>query len=429
MRLIQSIKEILAKPFLSLLSVVIFLTPLIMTNSTNELFEFPKMFFIYFTGIGIFSLFITGNLLKKSKIVWPSIFVITFLLSNIISTVFSSHPYTSVWGYYTRFNDGLLSTLVFIAIYFVCKNRLKVDDYLHLMKVGALTVFPIGLIGIMQHFGWETEIVDRVYSTIGQPNWLAQYLVMVLPFLLYLFVFETSIFWGILFVIGFSCLWFTYSMSGIIGFVAVTLVFLGILIYKKSFSKISFLKFILIYLVCFIIAVSNLGLFKDRIVDTTKDLERAGVSLENPDVSQSESQKITEVSSNGYKVSDPGFIRLGLWKGSLNLFLSSPKVFLIGVGPETFPYAFQPFRLNSLNYSSEWDFVFNKPHNYYLEVLTELGLVGLIAYLLILYSLAKKLPVYILPGFVGFMVTNLFGWPVVATSLLFWLWVSWAESN
>jgi putative inorganic carbon (HCO3(-)) transporter len=429
MRLTQSIKEILAKPFLSLLSAVVFLTPLIMSNSTNELFEFPKMFFIYFMGIGIFSLFLTSLVLKKTKVILPSVFVIAFFLSNVLSTVFSTHPYTSILGYYTRFNDGLLSTIIFLALYVVCKNKIKIEEYVLLMKVGALTIFPIGLVGIMQHFGLGSEIVDRVYSTIGQPNWLAQYLVMILPFILYLFIFEVSLFWGFLFIIGFACLWFTYSMSGIIGFVAVTLVFLFVFIYKKSFTKNSFLKFLSIYLICFIIAVSNLGIFKDRIVDTTKDLERAGIRTDTVDVSQSETQKVVETQSVDYKVSDPGFIRFGLWKGSLNLFLSSPKVFLMGVGPETFPYGFQPFRLNSLNYSSEWEFVFNKPHNYYLEVLTELGLLGFIAYLALIFRLIKKLPVYIIPGFVGFLVTNLFGWPVVATSLLFWLWVSWAESN
>jgi hypothetical protein len=445
MQLTQSIKEIMRKPFWGLLSLLVFLTPLIMSNNSNELFEFPKTFFVYFTGTGMFSLWLTSLVLKRSKIVWPSILVIVFLLSNIISTAFSLHLYTSFWGYYTRFNDGLISIFVFTAIYFVCKNCLGFTEYFGLMKAGALSVLPVGLIGIMQHFGWETGLVERVYSTLGQPNWLAQYLVIILPFILYLFVAEFSFFWGLTFLIGFSCLWFTYSMSGIIGFVFVTLVFLGIGIYKKIFSKAVLIRFVSIYLICFLIAISNLGLFKDKLMDTFKDLNRAGVSLEKKEVVENNEvvenknipdrpeMKIDEgkidYQDNDYKVSDPGFIRLGLWRGSLNLFLSSPKVFLIGTGPETFPYAFQPFRLASLNYTSEWDFVFNKPHNYYLEILTETGLLGFLIYILLLFKLLKKLPFYILPGLVGFIVTNLFGWPVISTALLFWLWLSWSESK
>jgi O-antigen ligase len=75
------------------------------------------------------------------------------------------------------------------------------------------------------------------------------------------------------------------------------------------------------------------------------------------------------------------------------------------------------------------DFVFNKPHNYYLEILIETGLMGFMIYIVLLVKLLKKLPFYMLPGLVGFMVTNLFGWPVVSTALLFWLWLSWSESN
>lgn len=441
MQLTQSIKGIIAKvsqrPFWAFLCLLVFITPLIMSNDTNELFEFPKMFFIYFLGIGLFALLLTSFVLKKPKIIWPSVTVIAFLLSSLLSTAFSSHPYTSFWGYYTRFNDGLLPTLVFAVIYFVCKNSLKPADYFSLMKVGALTVFPISAIGVMQHFGWETGLVERVYSTLGQPNWLAQYLVMILPFILYLFVVEFSVFWGLAFLIGFSCLWFTYSMSGILGFTLVTLVFIGIGIYKKMFTKAAFARFLGIFLVCFLVATSNLGLFKDKLADTFKDLNKAGVALEKKEVIESGNNgsgdpnnlEITDANAGDYKVSDPGFIRLGLWKGSMNLFLSSPKVFLIGTGLETFPYTFQPFRLGSLNYSSEWDYVFNKPHNYYLETLTEAGLLGFLAYLFLLFRLMKGLPDYLLPGLAGFAVTNLFGWPVVSTALLFWVWLSWAESK
>ncbi len=430
MQLTQSIKEIVKRPFWTLLCILVFLTPLVMSNSTNELFEFPKMFLVYFMGIGLFSLLLTSLVLKRSKVYLPSVVITAFLLSNIVSTIFSSHLYTSVWGYYTRFNGGLVSIVVFAAIYFVCKNRLRFDEYVSLMKAGAVTVLPVGVIGIMQHFGWGTEIVDRVYSTFGQPNWLAQYLVMVLPFVLYFFITGFSLLWGSIFIVGFSCLWFTYSMSGIIGFAVVTLVFLGIGIYKKIFSKMAFIKFSAIYLVCFLIAVSSPGLFGGKLADTFKVLNKAEVG---PDVTGAVGNNNTPTQPNphdtGYKVSDPGLIRFGLWQGTLNLFLSSPKVFLIGAGPETFPYAFQPFRPASLNYTSEWDFVFNKPHNYYLEILTETGLLGFLAYVLLLFKLFKKLPFFMLPGVVGFMITNLFGWPVVPTTLLFWLWLSWSESK
>ena len=128
-----------------------------------------------------------------------------------------------------------------------------------------------------------------------------------------------------------------------------------------------------------------------------------------------------------YQVSDPGFIRLELWKSTLDLITSSPKVFLIGTGLETYPYDFQPYRNLKLNYSSEWDYVFNKPHNYYLEVAVETGVIGLASFGFLVVWVLKKSSYNLIPSIAGFLITNFFGWPVVSTSLLFWFLLSLAE--
>lgn len=418
MPLTQSIKEIIRRPIFLILSALLFITPLVMVNDTNELFEFPKAFFVYFLGTVVFSIGLTALVIKKRKIFWPSYAVLLFLITNLISTIFSSHVYTSFWGYYTRFNDGLLSILIFIAIYFVCLNWSNEWSVQNLLKISALTIFPISMIGVMQHYaiGADYEQIERVYSTFGQPNWLAQYLVMVLPVVLYFFATGFWIFWGIVFALGFACLWFSYSMSGILGFAVMSVVFFWIFYYKKNFRSGSLVKIVILYLLCLVFALFNLGLYKAKIHDALKDFGKRAESIVK-----------VYAQEGGYKLSDPGFIRLGLWDGSFKLFLSSQKIFTIGTGPETFPYAFQPFRPLSLNYSSEWDYVFNKPHNYYLEVMTETGILGFLAFIYLVFHTLKKMPYYLLPGIAGFLVTNIFGWPVVATSLLFWVWLGCFE--
>src|SRR3990167_1858086 len=164
--------------------VLIFFSPLIFTTSTFELFEFPKTFFLYFLGATIILLYSIKKVqewkVPKINIKNPiNILVLGFLIINIISTLLSSHLYTSVWGYYTRFNGGLMSVLVIFGVFFVAVNILKKDDYENLFL--CLTLLPISLHGITQYF----QEVPRVYSTFGQPNWLAAYLVMVLPISLY----------------------------------------------------------------------------------------------------------------------------------------------------------------------------------------------------------------------------------------------------
>ena len=428
MQIRQSIKDVvnwamglLSKPIYLGLSVLLFFTPLVISNDTNELFEFPKSYFIYFLGMGLFALALTIIVLTKRRIVWFSLPVFLFFAVNAVSTVFSVHTYTSFWGYYTRFNDGLFSLIVFLAIYFVCRNWTDEALTARLIKISALTVIPVSIVGIFQHYslGSGFDAVDRVFSTFGQPNWLAQYLAMLLPIILYFAVIGSWVVWGVIFILGFACLWFTFSVSGILGFILAIILFFVVLAYKKILNKKSLVKPFSVLVFCAIFALANAGLYQNKVQDMLKDLK---LSLKNISTVYAQSE-------DGHSLSDPGFIRLGLWKGALELFKSSPKIIFIGTGPETFPYAFQKFRPESLNYSSEWNYVFNKPHNYYLETLTETGIFGLAVYLWLIIKLLKKAPFYIIPAITGFLVTNTFGWPVTETALLFWIWLGLFEGR
>lgn len=410
-------------------SLLLFFTPLIAFNNTNELYEFPKMYFLYLFGFFVIAYFISDNVLHPVKLKKPSPIVCAFFLLTLISTFFSSHFYTSFFGYYTRFSDGLLSYLVFFGLYFVALNKLQKGDFERLLEIAVLTIIPISIYGLAQHFGgpqflWNYAAVDRVYSTFGQPNWLAQYLVMLLLVCLYFLLsssFEQFKFWFFIYILGFFCFWTTYSMSGILGFLAgVGLICVPYLKKGEHKNKLNSEKLgvrvALIVLISFFIAISNLGLFEAKINDAITDIKK-GLSYVGTVYAQ----------TTDYKVSDPGFIRLELWKSTFSLIGSSPKIFLLGSGPETFPYVFQKFRNLKLNYSSEWDYVFNKPHNYYLETWSESGIFALGLYLVLLYQLVKKSPHFLMPSVAAFAVTNFFGWPVVATSLLFWFFLALAK--
>jgi O-antigen ligase len=154
-----------------------------------------------------------------------------------------------------------------------------------------------------------------------------------------------------------------------------------------------------------VIVLTNLGLFKEKLFDAVTDVKKVVI------------QEVLAETKN--RVSDPGFIRLGLWQGTLKLIFSSPKTFFIGTGPETFPYEFPRFRVSSLNYSSEWDYILNKPHNYYLELWSQAGIFAVVSYLLIALRFKKNQT--LAPVMTAFYVTNIFGWPTVSTAILFWV--------
>jgi len=387
-----TINKVIMGLFLSL----VFFTPLVFSNFTAEAYEFPKMTFVYMVGSTLVFLWLLMRLLfGGKKVILPGKEILLYLGIILLSTFFSSHVNTSVWGYYSRFNGGLVSFLVFFGIYVVGINFIDQKKAEVLQDFICLSVFPVSLYGIFQIFEQS-----RIYSTLGQPNWLAAYLVFVMPLLVARILKAQDnlkkYFWITTLVIAFVNLWFAHSLSGMVGLVAG----LGYLIIK--FRKRVLNKWGLsAALVLLVFSLVNISFFKDRVSDALT----------------------LSTDPQSYKVSDPGLIRLGLWKGSTRMAFSSPKNLLLGTGPETFPYQFPFFREGFLNYSSEWDFILNKPHNYYLEILVESGAAALAAYFLIMKKTLKTKNTFLVAGLVGFYATNIFGWPTVCTSLLFWMWL------
>lgn len=396
-----------------------FLTPLLFVSNTKEVYEFPKMFFVYFLGSTIILLFLIGLLFGFFKIKKLPLPLVLFLFSILISTFLSSHFHTSLWGYYSRFNGGLVSSVVYFGLFVVLFSLFDKAFIFSLVTFSLVfTSIPISLLGLSQFFGWFGVSIGRVYSTFGQANWLSSYLswsvlLATHRFLKGAFNKKKMFFWSGLFLATFSCLWFTFSISGFLGLI-VGMILLFLLNHGDYHLK---RLFILVFLAIFIM-VSFPGMFFLKIQDGLLDLTHFLISLF--------SVYAQEISHN---VADPGFIRLGLWKSTVKMIFSSPKVFLLGYGPETFPYNFPFFRLPILNYSSEWNFILNKPHNYYLELIVETGIFSFIFYAwLLMKALLKKHP-WITPMLGSFLVCNFFGWPTVTTSLYFWIFLAGVFKN
>jgi len=117
-------------------------------------------------------------------------------------------------------------------------------------------------------------------------------------------------------------------------------------------------------------------------------------------------------------------IRGMVWQGALRLIAKNP---LLGTGPETFAYAFLQHRPESLNATSEWDFLYSKAHNEYLHLATGIGIPGTVLYLTLLAQIARysytnrnKTGV-IVAGWVGCLASLFFGFSTVVVSVFLWL--------
>ena len=281
----------------------------------------------------------------------------------------------------------------------------------------------ISIYAVAQKFGidkdyWVEHSWERVFSTFGQPNWLAAFLVMVIPYTAILTFKNLQQFFktpgvkkkfrlGSIFVITLAitslqiaALIFTRSVSGYLALlVSLVILFLYYLVtwFSKKQRLLIPLLIIIISIPCFIFAVSP------KSQSYLKDL---------------------------FWEKETNQIRLIVWKGALDLISTRP---IIGYGLETFAYSFLPFRPADINQTTEWNFLFNKPHNEYLEILSESGFIGLITYtffisILVIWIYKKRRSVKnqaeimaLFAGFSGLLVTLFFGFQVVMTNLLFFL--------
>ncbi len=470
-------------------------TPLFFLPNNSELFEFNKMRLVYGLTVIIASAWIIKSIQLRKLIFRQTPFdlpLLIFLASQILSTVFSIDTHTSIWGYYSRSNGGLLSILSYVTLYYALVSNYQGDEVLKFLKATVFGGLMVALYAIPEHFGvspsciiltgtwgvdcWVQLVQERVFATLGQPNWLAAYLGMAIFPAIYFYLtaekLRQKIFYlgsGLLMYMAFT---FTFSRGGLLGFLAGLAVFvLGVLITQlpqKGFkenahrirskqSKNPLIQFFLRpelrpleYLIAGILIINLLfgsaltGSF--RLIQHNAPPARPGIVSGG-----------TQLENGG---TESGRIRLIVWKGALEIFKHYP---LFGSGVETFAYSYYQYRPAEHNLVSEWDFLYNKAHNEYLNYLATTGIVGFGSYILIIglfilwsiqkitnyklqimnlflnskpfglahgglkivnskLDLAQKLLVLsLLSGYVSYLVQNIFGFSVVMIALLFFL--------
>lgn len=431
------------------LSLMLVAIPLTFTTVNFELFEFPKFLLLLTGTIVLFSawaidLFTSRRPFSLTEF-WPrpgrnrlvAIAALAVLLTQAAAAIFSIDPHTSFWGYYSRFHQGLLTTICYTLIYLFALKYLDYKSTHKLIKISVITSLVISLYAILQRLGidknmWVQDVVNRPFSTLGQPNWLAAYLIPNIFLVLFLSISNnrksfSSIVHYSLFIILFSALLLTKSRSGLIGFSLAYLTYWLLLARNLTFAKI---RRPLIHCSSFIVLCSLL-------IGTpyTPKLTDILPSGSDPEVAQTDSPPAqgTQLESGG---TESGDIRKIVWTGALHLLADKP---LLGTGPETFAYSYYWTRPVSHNYTSEWDFLYNKAHNEYLNFAATSGLIGLAAYLawhsaIFWLSLspipaskkAKKdeetsLKAYypaLAASLVSFTVTNFFGFSVIPVYLV-----------
>jgi len=415
--------------------IILFITvPLVMSSKTSEIFEFNKMMIIYFGTTLVTPLFLIHYILHKPKLVISKLFIpLTLFLAVVaISTLFSIDIHTSVYGYYGRWNGGLFSILSYLLLFFVFLQTHKISDIKLLFKISVITSAIVLIWGLFSKFGidfscfiftgdianscWTDQFQPgiRIFSTLGQPNWLGTYL-SIHFFMAGYFAYEAFLrhqnsirnFFSIYLLLNLIVIVFTKSRSSLLAvFISISI---GLILYftQKLKSRTRFAaRAILIAVLSFIIMV---GTFT---------------------VSRSIFQK--NVPQN-LVITDSMTIRSIVWEGAIVLGNMYP---ILGTGPETFAYSYYFTKPASHNMTSEWDFVYNKAHNEFLNYLATTGYLGLISYIFVIGTVivifmkqinkSKKNSdrIFIFTCFLSFtsiLVTNFFGFSTSMAQLLFYM--------
>lgn len=410
--------------------------------------------------------------------------IILFLLSQLISTIFSLDSRVSFWGYYSRFNGGFLSLLTYTILYYAFVSNSTLQDTKRFLSATLLGSLVVILWGLPSHFGYDPTCLlfrgsldtscwtdafkptVRIFSTLGQPAWLAAYLAALLPITMAVAIWQQEkvaslslpkslknlklIGPFILVALMYLALLYTDTRGGFLAFWVGNGLFWLALFYIKIFPLRKLLNYFLVFNAVFFFfnftsgtPIHQLDALSLRALHKTAPAKANKITAPSQTDSKNTSQSSSEAPTKP-NITDSGNIRLLVWKGALDIWKAHP---LIGTGVETYAFAYYLHRPAAHNLTSEWDYLYNKAHNEYLNYLATTGAIGLgtqIFFLASFFFIAFKilhktrsipekakskenlLYTASLPGaFMSIIISNFFGFSVVIMNIFLYFIPVW----
>ena len=255
---------------------------------------------------------------------------------------------------------SLKPMLVYVAFmlgYFLVVNLIRSREWLSRCVLGViLSCTIVALYGIFQNFfglaetTWQdsdmfSSIKGRVVSTFENPNVLAEYLIMVLPLMLAVFIIakapRNKVFMLICMALSGGCLIYTWSRGAWLGFM------IGVAIFMLMYSK----KTLAAMLFC-LLGIPFLPFVLPEIII----------------------QRFTSIGNLGDSSTS---YRVYIWEGVVSM-LKDYFLTGIGIGNDSFKLVYPAYALSGIETAPH-------SHNLYLQITVELGIFGLIVFLALLF--------------------------------------------
>ena len=434
------------------LIVLVISLPLVFNPKLLDAFALPKVTILRVIVLIMLSGWIVKTI-EKGEFTWRksplNLPVLIFVLVAFIATIFSTNPYFSFFGQYMYHMEGLWATLIYVVLYFLVIANL---DAFGVRKIIVAFLIASGITvvyGLLQHFGiefvnWQISSKERIWSSLGNPNFFAGFLVMAIPLSIVVLLRwrrqnknKLSLKTGLLVAflcLQLLCLNFTYSRASWIG------LFFGLAIiavlWRRELGKMRkiFKSTILVLFLALLFIFSFKAIEMRRLaLKNLEPLETHGL------ISKTAKRLVSIIDLSEADAAS----RISGWKSALEMIKERP---FLGIGPDTLSinfrrYAFPEFsRLTGKALANP-----AYAHSEVLQITATMGIVGLLSYLWLLLSYFRTIAKFpdlrqepivagIAASVTAVLVNNLFSFHTVTTATLFWLFLGfttilWAKEE
>lgn len=415
----------------AILLLQLMLCPLLFLHETLDVFEFNKVLLLILvatvSGALVLSSLITRWLRhdcirQDLRELWrdPIAIGMVFLwISSVLSTVFSINPHTSIHGVHGS-DSGLVTMSAYLLLFFAIRafftSMSEAQRLLAGSMIAAAMAASYALIQVarMDPIPWERisnvgEYV-RPFATLGHPNQLAAFLVMVFPLI------------GLIAVKAVRenrrvSLLFCWLLSGLFLVVILATISRGAWLALACTSVVG-LGFAVVLGQGRRAAAGYAGIM---MLSAFGFLAVTGYLSGGPSLRMSFIERVQRLGDSAS--------RLHIWRSAIAVFQDSP---VVGCGLDAFPLAFHQKRTVEF-WQTEWNAVPLRTHNEAIQLLATQGVIGASAGIFLLLGIAwtavctwrrqstegRWLLALVITGMLGFLVQNCFNFTVAATGSLF----------
>ena len=315
--------------------------------------------------------------------------------------------------------EGLVTITLYMFLFITARLYLVPDE--GLFKIILVTAIIVSIYGILQTMNFDPFPRDvlrenwssRAFSTMGNPNFLGSYIVLIIPTSIYFYIINKNITGLTAYAILFYCLLSTGTRGAWLGTITSIMAFAAIHYMYFRYSKGEFTRYIiLIVITMLLLALYNFyteGAFIDRFLSIKRDAD----------------EFLTKGDRADYSGANRGFI----WKRVAELIKKRP---LAGYGIENLGEAFKKYYTQDM--IELWNEVryLDKAHNEYLHIAVTSGIPSLLVYLtfisqIILKGLFRlkncKTALLILSSVIGYMTAAFFNISVVSVAYVYWIFL------